>query len=697
MQDQNVKRWTDKLVALQFLMVVLPVTLVLIGLTVADARRAAALASSSPLETLAHEVRADYKTFENGVADAVDSGALGGQAADALAQASSRCRDLAGSPGGAPFHDTDRLLAELAAAAPRGSALDKLLPLRDKIRVADKLTQELEQTLTAQNQQVLAGDLRAAAVEKVLVPLAIAMSLALTAVLVVRMRRRMRARLEADERIAAVNLRIKNALDNCSIGIMVADSERNIVYANSSVIERLKRTLALREAASQEWSGSGLIGTSVQTLLGAAALERSGTGDRGRRQRVALGRHIFHVMEDPVFDAGGRVVGYVLEWNDRTEEEVLEEQVTRIVEAASNGDFQQRVSIDIGSRHATAEHDFIPRLVGSVNRLLETSDTGLNEVARVLQALAEGNLTERITGQYGGTLASLKDNSNITVTRLHEMVGAIKSTAATIESAVAELSSGGRELSTHVGTQATRLSEASAAMQALSRMVRENADDAQKTACFVSDGASVASRGGEVMSQAVVTMGEISDASQKIAQIIGVVDEIAFQTNLLALNAAVEAARAGEQGRGFAVVASEVRSLAGRSAAAARQIKMLIDHSAGRVATGLSLVGAAGKAMNEIVSAVQQATDLIGRISAACQTQSDEIDKVGRAISEVDEATQRNTQLVEAAAFSADCLRDQAASLVGTVDVFKLGSHGHLARQGSAAASAPTRIASGAV
>jgi methyl-accepting chemotaxis protein len=457
---------------------------------------------------------------------------------------------------------------------------------------------------------------------------------------------------------------------------MVTDSERNIVYANSSVSERLQRT-------------PGLIGTSLQTLLGAATLERAGTGGLGHRQRVELGQHIFYVTEDPVLDAAGRVAGYVLEWNDHTGEEALEEQVARVVEAASNGDFRQRVSIESGGGH------FISRVAGSINGLLETSETGLNDVARVLQALAQGNLTERITGQYGGTLATLKDNSNLTVTRLHEMVGAIKTTAATIESAVAELSNGGRELSAHAGTQATRLSEASAAMQTLSRMVRENADDAQKSAHFVSDGASVAGRGGEVMSQAVSTMGEISEASQKIARIIGVVDEIAFQTNLLALNAAVEAARAGEQGRGFAVVASEVRSLAGRSAAAAREIKVLIQHSADRVANGLTLVGAAGKTMNEVVSAVQRATDLIGRISAACQTQSVEIDKVGRAINEVDEATQQNTQLVESAAFSADCLREQAASLVGTVDVFKLGSHAHLPARQSTAAPAPRRVVSG--
>lgn len=686
------KRWTERLVALQFLLVVLPVTLVLIGLTIADARRAAALATSSPLERLAHEVRADYKTFANGVADAVDSGALGGQAAQALSQAASRCRDLASLPTGESYQETARVLAELATAAPRGSALDKLMPLRDKMRLADKLTQQLEETLTAQNQQVLASALRSAAIERVLVPLAILLSLAVAAVLVLRIQHRLRARLAAEEQVAAVNLRIKNALDNCSIGIMVADSERNIVYANSSVIERLKRT-RVRASATQVESAAGLIGTSLRSVMGADAPERSGADGPGHRRRCELGGRIFSVTEDPVLDPAGRVAGYVLEWNDRTEEEALEEQVARIVEAASNGDFKQRVIMDVGARHATGEHDFIARLVASINRLLETSETGLNDVARVLQALAEGNLTERITGQYAGTLASLKDNSNLTVTRLHGMVGAIKSTAATIEAAVGELSDGSRELSAHAGTQATRLSEASGAMQALSRTVRENADDAQKSAHFVSDAASVAGRGGEVMTQAVTTMGEISADSRKISQIIGVVDEIAFQTNLLALNAAVEAARAGEQGRGFAVVASEVRSLAGRSAAAAREIKELIQHSSGRVADGLTLVGAAGKTMSEVVSAVQQATDLIGRISTACQTQSTEIDNVGRAITEVDEATRRNAQLVEASVFSANCLRDQAASLVSTVDVFKLSSQGQLATSATTGTS-PRRVAS---
>ncbi|MBV9912128.1 MAG: hypothetical protein JOZ93_06105 [Sinobacteraceae bacterium] len=659
------KRWTDRLVALQFLMVVLPVTLVLIGLTIADAHRAAALASSSPLETLAHEVRADYKTFQNGVSDAVDSGALGSQAADALAQAAKRSRDLLSSSSGKRFQDTVQVLADLAVAAPRGSALDKLLPLRDKIRLADKLTQELEVKLTTENQEVLSGALRSAALEKILVPVAISFSIGLTAVLVLRMQRRMRARLAAEEQVAAVNLRIKNALDNCSIGIMVTDADHRIVYANSSVIERLHRSLEPSAGTPRALPASGLIGTSLDAFPGAQG--------EGRRRRVALGARRFYVTEDRVADAAGRTVGYVLEWEDRTEEEALEEQVARIVEAASNGDFQQRISMDV-TRQASGEHEFITRLVTSINRLLETSSTGLTDVARVLQALAQGNLTERISGEYFGTLASLKDNSNLTVERLHEMVGEIKQTAATIEAAVTELSTGSAELSLHAERQATRLSEASGAMREISRTVRENADDAQESARFVAEAASVASRGGTVMTQAVSTMGEISEASKKIAQIIGVVDEIAFQTNLLALNAAVEAARAGEQGRGFAVVASEVRNLAGRTAASAREIKMLISHSAGRVANGLTLVGSAGDTMNEVVAAVQQATHLIGRISSACQTQSSDIDNVGRAITEVDEATRRNTQLVEASAFSANCLSEQAASLVRTVGVFKLAA-----------------------
>ena len=320
-------------------------------------------------------------------------------------------------------------------------------------------------------------------------------------------------------------------------------------------------------------------------------------------------------------------------------------------------------------------------MVVSINRLLETSGAGLNDIGRVLQALAQGDLTQRMTGQYCGTLASLRDNSDLTVTRLQEMVGAIKGTAATIEGAATELSDGSRELSAQAGAQATRLGEVSVAMQALSHTVRENADEARKSARFASDAADVAGRGGAVMTQAVTTMDAISEASQKIAEFIGVVHEIAFQTNLLALNAAVEAARAGEEGRAFAVVAAEVRSLAGRSAGAAREIKLLIDQSAARIANGLTLVSEAGETMHEVATAIQQATQSIARISTACQTQSAEIDKVGRTIAEVDTATRRNTQLVEASAFSAKCLRKQAASLVGTVDVFKFDSAAQLVRE----------------
>ena len=347
------KRWTDRLIAIQFLIVVLPVTLVLVGLTVADARRAAALARSSPLEALGHGVRADYKTFENGVADAVDSGALAGSAAEALSQAAKRAGQLTNLREGGRFRDVVELLGELASAAPRGTALEKLLPLREKIKRADGLTQKLEDGLTAQNQEVLAGALRSASVERVLVPCAIALSLALTAVWVVRIQRRLRRRLAAEQEAAAANRRIKNALDNCSIGIMVADAERKIVYANASVIERLTGAqeghLAGVERDSRGPDGAGSVGVdraSLESLLGREAFGRAGV----RRAEFELGGRVFSITEDPVFDSAGSVVGYVLEWTDRTGEEALEEQVACIVEAASLGDFQQRVRLEGGAR-----------------------------------------------------------------------------------------------------------------------------------------------------------------------------------------------------------------------------------------------------------------------------------------------------------------------------------------------------------
>ncbi|MDB6045801.1 MAG: chemotaxis protein [Gammaproteobacteria bacterium] len=663
------KRWTDNLIALQYLMVVLPVTLVLIGQSVADARRANTLARSSPLQALASDVRASYKAFENGAADAVDTGALSTQSVDALAAAATRLRQLVSADPAGRFAATRDAVASLAAAVPPGATLGALMPLRAGIKSADALTRTLDETLTAENQAVIQDAIRSANLEKIVVPLAILLSIAVTAVFVLATQRRLRARLEAEGLAASQTLRIKNALDNCSVGIMVADAERSVVYANRAAVERLRRSEANGQSFALPFSTSTLIGTHLDVILDNHAAKSRATSSR--RVRLELGGRIYFVSEDPVLDPGGRPVGWVIEWSDRTEAVALEQEVARIVAAAACGDFHYRISL-AATGHDSVEDQFITELAGSINKVMQTSETGLKDIARVLQALVQGNLTERIESDYGGTFGELKNYSNRTTARLQEVVGHIKSAAAAIDAATDELIYGTTDLSARAETLAARIEETSNAMRELSTTVRSNADDAREADRFAAGAAAVASEGRTAVARAATTMGEISEASQKIAQIIGVVDEIAFQTNLLALNAAVEAARAGEHGRGFAVVASEVRNLASRSAAAAREIKQLIGDSVRRVSEGMELVKTAGTTMSEAATAVQRVTGLISRISAASQLQSRDIESLGDVMGQMHEATRKNTELVSDSAAAVDSLHNQAAALVASVAVFTL-------------------------
>ncbi|EER57937.1 methyl-accepting chemotaxis sensory transducer [Acidovorax delafieldii 2AN] len=241
-----------------------------------------------------------------------------------------------------------------------------------------------------------------------------------------------------------------------------------------------------------------------------------------------------------------------------------------------------------------------------------------------------------------------------------------------ITTASAEIAGGNQDLSARTEATASSLAQTAQSMEQLTATVRQSADAARQANQLAGSAAEVAARGGRVVGEVVTTMGDINQSSRKIADIIGVIDSIAFQTNILALNAAVEAARAGEQGRGFAVVAGEVRSLAGRSAAAAREIKQLIGASVERVESGARLVQDAGTTMDEIVGSVKRVGDIIGEITAASSEQSDGIGQVNTAVNQLDQMTQQNAALVEESAAAAQSLRDQATRLAGAVQVFKL-------------------------
>ena len=343
-------------------------------------------------------------------------------------------------------------------------------------------------------------------------------------------------------------------------------------------------------------------------------------------------------------------------------------EIKRLAMAASAGDFSQRGDVD------KYRHDFRD-MVGGLNHLMETTDGNLAEVSELLKAIARGDLTARMEGDFHGVFASMRDDANATVAQLTDIVGRIQEASGSINTAAGEIASGNLDLSRRTEQQAANLEETAASMEELTSTVRQNAESARQANQLSIGAASVASQGGEVVGKVVTTMRDIEHSSKKIADIISVIDGIAFQTNILALNAAVEAARAGEQGRGFAVVASEVRTLAQRSANAAKEIKGLIETSVDKVADGSKLVNQAGATMGEIVASVQRVTDIMSEISAASQEQSAGIEQVNQTITQMDETTQQNAALVEEASAAARSMEDQAQALSESVSVFKLHAH----------------------
>ncbi|ARZ74475.1 chemotaxis protein [Stenotrophomonas sp. WZN-1] len=361
-------------------------------------------------------------------------------------------------------------------------------------------------------------------------------------------------------------------------------------------------------------------------------------------------------------------------------------EIKQLASAAAAGDFSRRGDAQ------RFDHDF-RLMLENLNAMMAVSDDNLGKLSQLLSAIAEGDLTARMHGDYQGVFARMRDDANTTVTQLTQIVGQIQASASSITLAAGEIASGNSDLSRRTEQQAANLEETAASMEELTSTVRQNAEHARQANQLAIGAHGVASQGGDVVGQVVTTMSAIEASSKKIAEIISVIDGIAFQTNILALNAAVEAARAGEQGRGFAVVASEVRTLAQRSAAAAKEIKGLIDDSVGKVAEGSSLVHQAGSTMGEIVASVQRVTDIMAEISAASQEQSAGIEQVNQTVVQMDETTQQNAALVEEATAAARAMEDQAAQLADAVAIFRLDNQVSAAVKAVAARVEPARIA----
>ncbi|WP_127167887.1 methyl-accepting chemotaxis protein [Xanthomonas euvesicatoria] len=347
--------------------------------------------------------------------------------------------------------------------------------------------------------------------------------------------------------------------------------------------------------------------------------------------------------------------------------QAINAQIQELTQAACAGDFALR------GKAETFEHDF-RLMVENLNTMMATSDTNLASFSGLLRAIADGDLTVRMSGNFHGVFASMRDDANSTVHRLTDIVTRIQTTSNSISFAAEDIASGNQQLAQRSEQQAASLEETAASMEELTSTVKQNAEHATRANQLARGAAAIASEGRDAVGQVIEQMSGIEASSRRIADIISVIDGIAFQTNILALNAAVEAARAGEQGRGFAVVASEVRTLSHRSSDAAKEIKRLIDDSVQRVADGSTLVHTAGTTMGEIVTSVQHVTDIMAHISAASQEQAGGIEQVNHTIAQMDETTQHNVRLVEAASTAAHALEQHSAQLTRAVEVFKVNA-----------------------
>ncbi|MDZ7922663.1 MAG: methyl-accepting chemotaxis protein [Marinagarivorans sp.] len=505
----------------------------------------------------------------------------------------------------------------------------------------------------------------------------------------------MSAQLADVAKMQVENSRIRSALDATSTNVMLADNDRNIIYMNKSVEIMLRRVESDLRKALPHFNVDKVLGGNMDIfhknpahqshLL--ATLKDTYVGN------IVVAGLSFRLIASPIFDTQGNRLGSVVEWIDRTKEVAAEGEVSGLVQAAGAGNFKVRIPTE-------GKTGFFLNLAEGLNALMQTSDIGLGEVNRVLGAIAKGDLTEKITAEYSGTFGELKDYCNSTTESLGDIIGEIRTAAETIFTASSEIASGNADLSSRTEQQAANLEETASSMEELTSTVKLNADNAKQANVLAEQAATVATDGGELIGQVVTTMNAINESSQKIADIIGVIDGIAFQTNILALNAAVEAARAGDQGRGFAVVASEVRTLAQRSANAAKDIKALISDSVKKIESGNTLVGKSGDTMKEIVTAIKRVNDIMAEIAAASAEQSSGIEEVSTAVSQMDEMTQQNAALVEEAAAAAESLQSQADQLTQRVSQFRLAndsgraSHKPVARLSAPTKSEPTKSTS---
>ncbi|AZZ90000.1 PAS domain-containing protein [Hahella sp. KA22] len=481
------------------------------------------------------------------------------------------------------------------------------------------------------------------------------------------MRNELKERIDRDRQQLIITTRLKQAIETTSTALMVADENFNIVYANPAVKRVLKEAEGQIKKKLPHFNADKLEGVCIDTFHSDPSHQHRLLRELRKPYDASLqlGDAYFDLTAGAIRSESDEVLGFVVEWRDMTAQVNTQREVQRIVESARSGDLDVKVDL-------TDKKGFFLSLGEGLNALIDVMDDVLGDVGKVMEALADGELQGRMRDDYEGRFAALAEAVNGSMVRLANIVTQLIQSSDSVKASNQEISIGNSQLSERTEKQSSSLEETASSIEELSSNVSNTADNARQADQLSSLTRNTATEGGEVTQRAVKSMREINEASRKIAEIISVIDDIAFQTNLLALNASVEAARAGEQGRGFAVVATEVRNLAQRSATSAKEIKDLIEDSVKKVQAGSNLVDESGQKLEEIIGNVKKVADLISDIAAATEEQSSGLDQVNQAVMELDEITQQNAALAEETASSAESSLESVEQMAQLMSFFKV-------------------------